>query len=209
MNMSRRNRKRTELEMINLARTIALAAVIAYAGTAGAGEAPAPPAISPPGLQADAGKDWSQMRLTPEPALRKQIERTMVFLNEDATGLDDEIFGLKNAGILDRRSMSKIRNALNRARGSMSRVAKGMEADERMDGWTARMIAYELGLAADTLAQQADMIGAKLSSNPSGGDGSPEGESSDAPQPRGLATTLTEGGNLIRETAQAIVRNLR
>lgn len=149
------------------------------------------------------------MRLTPEPALRKQIERTMVFLNEDATGLDDEIFGLKNAGILDRRSMSKIRNALNRARGSMSRVAKGMEADERMDGWTARMIAYELGLAADTLAQQADMIGAKLSSNPSGGDGSPEGESSDAPQPRGLATTLTEGGNLIRETAQAIVRNLR
>ncbi len=54
--------------------------------------------------------------------------------------LDGEISRLRNEGLLDRRSASKIRSALGHVRGLISRIAEGAEANKKIDGRTARMV---------------------------------------------------------------------
>jgi hypothetical protein len=141
--------------------------------------------------------------LDANPELQEQIEHTKAFLEAQEPELDEEIFRLKSEGHLDRRSTSKIRTALDDARVSMAGVAAGMHKGEPVDGWTARMIAYELGMAADTLAHQAKEIEKALGSAAS------EDEPSSLKLRRDLAELLKSTSDLLQMTAQAIVKNLR
>ncbi|MEA3273804.1 MAG: hypothetical protein U9Q81_00580, partial [Pseudomonadota bacterium] len=77
------------------------------------------------------------------------------------------------------------------------------------DGWTAHMIAYELGMAGDTLAQQAERIEQHLAQTIESADGSQSGDQLELEQRQQLARTLRATSRLLRETAQAIVGNLR
>ncbi|MCB2264330.1 MAG: hypothetical protein LGR52_15525 [Candidatus Thiosymbion ectosymbiont of Robbea hypermnestra] len=151
-------------------------------------------------------KERPRISLLPTPALRARIERTWAFLDTNRDGLDAGLFRLKNAGFLDRRGRSGIRSALERARDSLSRLAKDLEANKTIDGWTARMVSYELGMAADTLVQQASRIDAASNAER---DNAGNGRLSEATQARSLANGLKEGGSLMRETAHAIVDHLQ
>lgn len=191
--------------IMNPVRTMTLVIAIAFAGITGAEEALSPLVVSPAEPQTDVAEDWSRTYLVPEPAFRVQIERTRVFLDTQVKGLDGELFRLRNEGLLDRRSAAKIRGVLEHIRGSISRIAEGIEADEKIDGRAARMVSYELGMAADTLAQQANEIDA----DPDHHDNAGNGISLEMAQPRHLVKTLREGSNLVKEIAQAIVRHLK
>jgi len=181
---------------------------IAFSCATRAEESTSPSTEAPVALPAGDANDWSQTHLFPGPALREQIERANLFLEAQARGMTGEISHLKLDGFLDRRSISKIHSALDHARGSMARITEGIEGEQQVDGWTARMIASELGLAADTLAEQADSIEAELNAGPEGSEGAAIDDSSDVEQRRHLAKTLRQGSSLLKETARAIVRNL-
>jgi hypothetical protein len=71
------------------------------------------------------------------------------------------------------------------------------------------MIAYELGMAADTLAQQADRIEARLDEAPAHDERSGDGDTPEPNLRRQLAEYLDSTSRLLHETAQAIVRNLK
>jgi len=182
--------------IMNPVRTMTLVIAIAFAGITGAEEALSPLVVSPAEPQTDVAEDWSRTYLVPEPAFRVQIERTRVFLDTQVKGLDGELFRLRNEGLLDRRSAAKIRGALEHIRGSISRIAEGIEADEKIDGRAARMVSY---------AQQANEIDA----DPDHHDNAGNGISLEMAQPRHLVKTLREGSNLVKEIAQAIVRHLK
>lgn len=196
--------------MKHLIRTMTLLASFVLSGSAGAGDSPSSPPVTPVGAQIDDPKDWSHTRLYPERTLRDQIQRTKAFLDDKESEVDDEIDRLKTEGLLDRRSTSKIRTALDDARGSMSGMAEEMHAGIQVDGWTARMIAYELGMAADTLAHHAGQIETNLSEPPPESRDEPkDGRSVDLDQRLQLAETLKTASTLLRQTARAIVRSLR
>ena len=181
--------------MISVGCTIILAAALLWAGTSGAEEPTSPQSKFRNGLSAEHAKDWAQARLTLDPALREQIGRTKSFLDQNATGLDSEVFRLKDQGILDRRRASKIRTALHHAQSAVAQISDSIDANEQIDGWTARMASYELGLAADSLAKQADAIEKAVGS--------------DGEKPATLANTLKESSKLSKETARAIVSHLK
>jgi hypothetical protein len=191
------------------ARTIALVVIFALCGATGADDAPRSQLEPPAAVNANDTKVWAQTRLIVEPPLRQQIERTEAFLDENAARIHSEMLNLKTEGILDRRSTTKIRSALSDARRSMTKAEEGLSAEEPIDGWTARMISYDLGMVADTLAAQADPLKAAPSIQPKGGREEPDGLSAVGEQRLDLAKTLQEGTSLLRETAQAIVRHLK
>ncbi len=191
--------------IMNLVRTITLVIVIAFAGITKAEEALSPLVASPAGPRAEVAEDWSQTYLFPEPALRAQIERTRLFLDTQVEGLNGELSRLRTEGLLDRRSASKIRSALEHIRGSISRMAEAIEANKKIDGRAARMVSYELGMAADTLAQQVN----KIDTDPDNHDNAVKGVSLETAQLRYPARTLSECSKLVKETAHAIVRHLK
>lgn len=195
--------------MMSILRAIVLTIVFAAAGATMAQEASTPQLEPRDALQDDRAKDWSQSHLFPDPGLREQIERTSAFLRQNAPRTDEGIFLLKDEGLLDRRGASKIRAAFDHARSSMARLTKSLEADEHINGWTARMISYELGMAADVLRQQARLIRTSLNTGPRDGDAVPKGSSSEMGQPQYLVTTLTESSELLKGTAVGIVRHLK
>ena len=185
--------------------------LLALAGGTAAGEAPKSPAeagtqSNPPG---DSPMDWAQTRLKPEPALQEQYKKTRAFLDEKVTEVDGQISRLKTDGVLDRRSATTIRSALNNARVSMTGMAGGMQEEEPVDGWTARMFAYELGMAADTLTRQAVQIVEDLDATAEGKVEPKARQPQDPDQQRQLAQTLIETSGLLRETARAITDNLK
>jgi len=188
-----------------LARAMMPVIAIAFAGITRAEEALSPLVIPPAGPRADVVEDWSRTYLFPESALRTRIERTRIFLDTRVKSLDGELSRLKNEGLLDRRSVSKIRSALEHARDSISRMAESIEANEKIDGRAARMVSYELGMAADTLARQAN----ELDAGPDHHDDAVKGISPEMARPQDPAKTLKEGSRLVKETAQAIVHHLK
>lgn len=190
---------------LNLVRITTLIMATAFAGITGAEGALSPLVIPSVGPRADVAEDWSRTYLLPEPALRIRIERTRVFLDTRVKSLDGELSRLKNEGLLDRRSISKIRSALEHIGSSISRMAESIEANEKIDGRAARMVSYELGMAADTLARQANEIDAGSDRH----DNAVKGVSSETIRPQYPAKTLREGSRLVKETAQAIVRHLK
>jgi hypothetical protein len=183
--------------------------LLAIVTLAGAEEATSPPLISPGEVPPVVTRDWSQTQLNPDPALQEQYKRTRAFIDGKVSEVDGQISRLKTQGVLDRRSATKIRSALSNARVSMTGMAGGMQQDGQIDGWTARMFAYELGMAADTLAQEAERIDAALSSANGGDDGPRDSQLSEQDQERQLAQTLKETSSLLRKTAQAITSNLK
>jgi len=191
------------------ARTIAFVVIFALFGATGADDAPSSQVEPPAAVNANDAKDWAQTRLIVEPALREQIERTETFLDDNAARIHREMLNLKIEGILDRRSTSKIRAALSDARRSITKAEEGVSAEEPIDGWTARMISYDLGMAADTLADLADPLKAAPSTSSKGGDQEPDGPSAVGEQRLHLVKTLLQGASLLRETARAIVRHLK
>lgn len=195
--------------MIHLARSITALVIFALTGAAGADESPPAPSGPATGVPSDGSVDWSQTHLSPEPALRQQYNRTRTFLDEKVTEVDGQISKLKTDGVLDRRSATKIRSALSNARVSMTGMAGGMQQREQVDGWTARMFAYELGMAADTLTQQASKIEMNLETAFGSDDGLSDRQSRDLEQQRQLAKTLNDTSVLLRETARAITDNLK
>jgi polyhydroxyalkanoate synthesis regulator phasin len=69
------------------------------------------------------------------------------------------------------------------------------------------MIAYELGMAADTLAEEAKPIEDQLQVDGNGG--TAQLATVAAEQRRNLIKKLREGGDLLKETARAIVIDLQ
>lgn len=189
------NLKRMDRKMLNLGSVITLTAVFLLAGVAQAEEPPNRQVQSQAGFQAGNAEDWARTHLVPAPSLREQIGKARSFFEEKAPELDQEMSRLKDQGVLDRRSASKIRNALHHARSAVTEIADRIDANERIDGWTARMTSYELGMAADALTKQADAVATAMSS---------AGE-----EPSTLSITLREGSSLSKETARAIVHYLK
>lgn len=191
--------------IMNLVRTTTLVMAISFTGISGAKEVLSPLVTSPIGPRADVAEDWSQTYLFPEPALRAQLERTRLFLDTRVKGLNGELSRLRNEGLLDRRGASKIRSALEHIRGSISRMAEAIEANKKIDGRAARMVSYELGMAADTLARRVN----KIDTDPDNHDNAVKGVSPETDRLRYLAKTLGEYSNLVKKTAHAIVRRLK
>jgi hypothetical protein len=190
-------------------RALTLAAAIAFSSSPGADNAPSTPDDLTIDPRTENAEDWTQTHLSPESDLREQIETAKAFLDENAVAMMSEISRLKTAGLLDRRSTSKIRNALDHARHSMAEVAESVDSNEQINGWSARMISFELGMAADTLAKQADPIEAASDAVAKVEGEQQDGTSSVGEQQKNLAKTLNESSRLLKETAQAIVRHLR
>jgi hypothetical protein len=190
-------------------RALTLAAAIAFSSSPGAGNAPSTPDDLTIDPRTENAEDWTQTHLSRESDLREQIETAKAFLDENAVAMMSEISRLKTAGLLDRRSTSKIRNALDHARHSMAEVAESVDSNEQINGWSARMISFELGMAADTLAKQADPIEAASDAVAKVEGEQQDGTSSVGEQQKNLAKTLNESSRLLKETAQAIVRHLR
>jgi hypothetical protein len=187
--------------MNQLTRTAIALVFFALAGGAAADK-------SPPGPSVDGSVDWSQTHLSPEPALQQQFTRTRAFFDDKVPDIDAQISQLKSAGILDRRSATKLRSALDNARVSITRMAGDMRDIEHVDGRTARMFAFELGMAADTLTRQAGKIETNLQAATGSSDGLPDGQSPDREQQRQLGQALNETSDLLRETAGAVMDNL-
>lgn len=168
---------------------------------------PTSPASNQP--PAEASRDATQTNLQAGPALREQIDRTKAYLDGQETEVDGQISRLKSDGLIDRRSTTKIKSALDQARGSMTGMAEGMQSDKQYDGWTARMIAYELGMAADTLTLQADKIESEVGAAAEGRDQSRDDNSANRDQRLDLITTLRETSSLLHKAARAIAGNVR
>jgi hypothetical protein len=207
--MSQARLERTSELMKNFSRAMALAAAITFCSWLGADNASSSDVDLSVDPRADTAKDWAQTHLSPGWELRDQIETAKAFLDENTATMNSEISNLKTAGLLDRRSTSKIRNALDHARHSMAEVAESVDSKEQINGWSARMIAFELGMAADTLAKQADPVEAALGADDKVEGVQQNGLSSVAEQQRNLAKTLKESSKVLRETAQAIVQHLQ
>ncbi len=190
-------------------KTATLLLSIAIFSAAAAGETMAPASASSTESQSAQSTGRAQTNLQAKPALREQIDRTKEFLDEKEPEVDSQILRLKSDGLIDRRSTTKITSALDDARISMSGMAEGMQSDEQLDGWTARMIAYELGMAADTLAQQADKIETEVSESPAGQNGPESGDAASQDQRRELVATLRETSGLLKKAARAIARNVK
>lgn len=195
--------------MIHLARSITALAIFTLAGTVGADESPSARSDPPTGVPSDGSADWSQAHLSPQPALQQQFLRARDFFDDKVPDIDGQISQLKTAGILDRRSATKIRSALDNARVSITRMAGDMRDIEHIDGRTARMFAFELGMAADTLTHQAGKIETSLQAATGSSDGLPDGQSPDREQQRKLGQALNETSDLLRETAGAVMDNLK
>lgn len=189
-------------------KAMALLISIALSATA-AEDTMAPASATSPDAKAQGSKVWAQTNLQAEPALREQIDQTKTFLDDKESEVDGQVSRLKTEGLIDRRSTTKIRSALDDARGSMTGMAEGMQSDQQLDGWSARMIAYELGMAADTLAQQAEKIETELVATA----GSPTdpgiANSAKRDQRRDLIATLRETSTLLHKAARAIAGNVQ
>lgn len=189
-------------------RSLALLASFSLSGAVGAeGSESSPPASPAPTMPIDPDGQ-AQTLLRPEPALKEQFDRTRAFLEKTETEVDEELSSLRTEGQLDRRGLSTIQGALDKARRSMRGMTGAIEGIQQVDGWTARMMAFELGMAADTLAQQADEIERDLSKAGEGNDG-PKAPQPPDPEQRQLADTLRTTSKLLRETAVAIAHNLK
>lgn len=187
-----------------------LLAILALPGLVRAGDDPSPPAVAPTNAPTDGPEDWTKTRLDLESALRSEVDGTNALLDDRESTLTDEIARSKGEGYLDRRSTSTIEQAMDNARAAMAGMAGAMHGDEQLNGRTARMIAYELGMAGDALAQQADKIEANLAQAPAPepADGPQGGRSLESEERGHLAQTLRTIGKRLQETAHAIVRNL-
>jgi len=193
----RHHRKATALLV-----SIALSAVAAA-------DTMAPASAPSPDVQTEASTIRAQTSLQTEPALREQIDQTKTFLDDKESEMDGQISRLKNEGLIDRRSTTKIRTALDDARGSMTGMSEGMQSDQQLDGWSARMIAYELGMAADTLARQADKIDAEFSATAGSPTAPGIANSADRDQRQDLIVTLRETSRLLHKAARAIAGNVK
>lgn len=147
-------------------------------------------------------RDWTQTRLEATPALREQIDRTQAFLRDRETALEQDLVRWRATGRLDRRAAMDIRRALQAAGDTLDRLTAGEDWTARqIDGRTTRLFAYELGMAADTLRQQASSIPPeavspdRASSPPASG------------QPP-LTDWLRQAGDLLYQSAQALVYHL-
>jgi len=181
----------------------------ALAGGAAADESPSAPPGPPVVVPIDGSVDWSHSHLSPDPAMQEQFNRTKAFFDDMVPNIDDQISQMKTAGVLDRRSATKIRSALDNSRVSIARMAGDMQDIEQVDGRTARMFALELGMAADTLTLQAGKIETNLQAAIGSGDGQPDRQSPDQEQQWQLARALKKTSDLLHETARAVVDNLK
>jgi len=186
-----------------------MALVFFALAAAGASESRSAPPGLPTGVPGDSSLDWAQTQLDPQPALKEQYDRTRAFLDDEVSEVDGQISRLKSEGVIDRRSATKIRSALKNARASMTGMAGGMQENEQIDGWNARMFAFELGMAADTLTQNARSLEANLGATTGGSHELEDGRSAKREQQRKLVQTLEQTGNLLRKTARAITENLK
>ena len=91
----------------------------------------------------------------------------------------------------------------------MTGMAEGMQAEEQLDGWTARMIAYELGMAADTLTLQADKIESEVGGAAEVSADAREDDAAALDQRRDLIATLRETSSLLHKAARAIAGNVK
>lgn len=194
---------------MNPIRTLTLAAAIAVIPIAGAQQQPTPATPTAADSLTRIDRDWSHTHLALEPAFREQIERTRAFLDTHENKLNTELARLKSEGIIYRGDNSQIRGALDHIRGSISRITESIETNQRIDGWAARMVSYELGIAADTLAQRANEIDARLKANPGTLGAAPHDPGAAAARPRYLVKTLEETSNLMKETGQTIVHHIQ
>jgi hypothetical protein len=192
-----------------LTRTTTALVLFALGGGATGDESPSTPPDPPAAVPIDSSVDWSQTHLSAEPALQQQFDRTRAFFDDEVRGYNDQISQLKSAGILDRRTATKIRSALNSARNSITRMAGEMQNIEHVDGRTARMFAFELGMAADTLTLQAGKIETNLPAAIGSSDGPPDGQSPDQEQQQHLAQALKKTSDLLHETAGVVMENLK
>jgi len=195
--------------MMHQTRITTLLVSIALSGTAVADDTTAPAPLESNGPATEASTEWTQTHLQAEPALREQIDQTKAFLDDKETEMDGQISHLKTEGLIDRRSTTKIKSALDDARGSMTGMAEGMQSKQQLDGWTARMIAYELGMAADTLAQQAEKIETELGATAEGHGESRDDNSANRDQRQDLIATLRETSSLLHKAARAIAGNVK
>lgn len=196
--------------MKHLACVLTLSGGIAFACVAGVDEVASSQSMEPTNPAQGATVDWSQTRLVSEPVLRTQMESTEELLGGNTGGLAAEVSRMKADGVLDRRSATEIRTALDHARDSIGRLTQDIEARRHIDGEKARLVSYELGLAADALVQQADAI----STEPDGVAAAvppwpPVAPSSDTEQRQQLAARLRQSADLLRGTARQIVADLR
>lgn len=191
-------------------RTSLLLAILALPGAVLAGDDPSPLPVVPPEPRSNGPEDWAQTRLYLEPALREEIDWIIALLEETESSLSAEIARSKGDGYLDRRSASTIEGAMDDARAAMAGMAGAMRGDEQLNGRTVRMIAYELGMAGDSLAQQADKIEAMLAQSaiPDPAGAPPGGRSLQSEQRVHLAQALRMTGKRLQEVAHAVVGNL-
>jgi hypothetical protein len=195
--------------MKHLIPSLALLWPFLLAGTAAACDHIAHPSDPPIGSPANDPETQSHTPLFLEPAATDLLRQTKTFLDDTGAEVDDELSRMRTEGQLDRRSMSRLQGALDNARGSMDRIVAGTQGGEPVDLWTARIMAYELGMAADTLSQQAHDMETGLGSGPDGATSPSEGRSRDPDPRRHLARTLITTGDLLRESALTIARNLK
>jgi len=190
-------------------RIVQVLVLSALAGGAAADESSSvPPAPTGGGLR-DTSVDWSQTHLTRGPALQERFNRTRTFLDEKAIKVNGQVSRLKLDGALGRRTATKIRSALDKARTLLSSIEEDLRGKEQVDGWTAHMYAYDLGMAADTLSGQARKIETNLRSAIGAGDAPRGGLSPELEEQQRLAGTLMNAAGLLRETAGAITENLK
>jgi len=182
---------------------------IAFSGTAVADDTTAPASLGADYPATEGSTDGKQTHLQAEPALREQIDQTKAFLDDKETEMDGQISHLKTEGLIVRRSTTKIKSALDDARGSMTGMAEGMQSDRQYDGWTARMIAYELGMAADTLTLQADKIESEVGGAAEVSADAREDDAAALDQRRDLIATLRETSSLLHKAARAIAGNVK
>jgi len=164
------------------------------------------PTGSPPAPSADdsQAKGWSQTRLLAGPELRIQIESTETFL----AGLTVDVGRLKAEGAVDRRSFTEIRTAIDHAHGSIMRLSADIEAQRRIDGEAARLVSYELGLAADALVDQAKLLDGDSTAAVAAETAIGDGSMSEAEQRQYLAARLRQSADLLKGTARHIVAQL-
>ena len=181
---------------------------VSLAGAAGAGDAPPPPAAATAGKDDPAAR-YGQLQLHPEAVFQEQVKGTKELLDGKEPEVLDQLDRLRSGGHLDRRSASAIPDALANARVTTNALAAEILAGKPIPGAEARSMARALGVAADSLTQQASEIETGLSGMPAGGEPTPEGGSSHLDLQRGLVQDLTTIGERLRGTAHGVMENLK
>ena len=140
--------------------------------------------------------------------MQESIHRTNEFLDSQTPTLSDRLNELKWMGHIDRRTKAAIESTIADVQRSMS----GMEVTKQaglLDATQARTIAYELGMAGDVLAKQADKIRANLAGPDEGSPLEDGGQRISTEKGMEIADTLDTMSRHLHETARAIVSNLK